>query len=234
VFSSDPNNVGAVVTEIVTRLRQLPDLNTQSVRCLRRRFTKHLAKAEPEVVVQIARRLLARTGFHYRFVAYELISHHRKALHSLQKHELVELADTLDSWAAVDTFALYIAGPCWRERQVQDSVIEGWARSKDRWWRRAALVCTVALNSKARGGIGDTQRTLKICRMLVSDRDDMVVKAQSWALRELGARDTQAVQKFLAQHESTLASRVLREVRNKLTTGLKNPRRRPQKSTKGT
>ena len=225
MFTSDPNNVDEVVTEIVTRLNQLPDLSTQPVRSLRRQFTRHLAKAEPQVVVEIARRLLARTGFHYRFVAYELISHHRTALHSLRKDKLVELADTLDSWAAVDTFGLYLAGPCWRERQVPDSLIETWARSKDRWWRRAALVCTVALNSKARGGSGDTERTLKICRMLVSDRDDMVVKAQSWALRELGERDRQAVQKFLAQHESTLASRVLREVQNKLTTGLKNPRK---------
>jgi hypothetical protein len=32
------------------------------------------------------------------------------------------------------------------------------------------------------------------------------------------------VQTFLKQHESVLAKRVLREVKNKLTTGLKNPR----------
>ena len=225
MFTSDPNNVDAVVAEIVAQLRQLPDLSAQPLRSLRRQFTRHLAKAEREVVVDIGRRLLARSGFHYRFVAYELISHHPEALRSLHEDELVELAATLDSWAAVDTFALYLAGPCWRERQVPDSLIERWARSKDRWWRRTALVCTVALNSKARGGSGDTERTLEICRMLVSDRDDMVVKAQSWALRELGRRDPKVVKKFLAEHESTLAPRVLREVQNKLTTGLKNPRR---------
>jgi hypothetical protein len=44
-------------------------------------------------------------------------------------------------------------------------------------------------------------------------RLDMVVKALSWAVRE-----------FLAENENVLAKRVLREVRNKLTTGLKNPR----------
>jgi len=225
MFISDPNNVDEVVAEIVAQLRQLPDLSAQPVRALRRQFSRHLAKAEPEVLVEIGRRLLLRSGFHYRFVAYELISQHRQALRSLHEAELVALADTLDSWAAVDTFALYLAGPCWRERQVPDSLIETWSKSKDRWWRRTALVCTVALNSKARGGSGDTKRTLKICRMLVSDRDDMVVKALSWALRELGERDRQAVRKFLTEHESKLASRVLREVQNKLTTGLKNPRR---------
>ena len=60
--------------------------------------------------------------------------------------------------------------------------------------------------------------------MLVHDRDDMVVKAMSWALRALAVRDPKAVERFLAQNREALAPRVLREVRNKLTTGLKNPK----------
>jgi len=193
---------------------------------LRRQFTKQPAKAEPEFVIEIGRRLLAQEGSYRRFVAYELVSHHRQALGSLRGRELVELAQTLDSWVSVNTFALYLAGPCWREGQVPDRLIEAWAKSGDRWWRRTALVCTVALNSKARGGWGDTKRTLKICRMLLADRDDMVVKAQSWALREVAVRDPEAVHKFLSTHKHRLAARVLREVRNRLTTGLKNPRPR--------
>src|SRR6202035_1489210 len=102
---------------------------------------------------------------------------------------LKQLGRNLDSWAAVDTFACYLAGPAWREHQVPDSLILGWARSANRWWRRTALVCTVALNNQARGGRGDSERTLRICRTLVHDRDDMVVKAMSWALRELAKRD---------------------------------------------
>ena len=96
-------------------------------------------------------------------------------------------------------------------------------RAQNRWWRRAALVSTVPLNRKTVGGNGDAQRTLRICHMLRHDRDDMVIKALSWALRELAKRDAKAVREFLMQYESELAPRVLREVRNKLTTGLKEP-----------
>jgi 3-methyladenine DNA glycosylase AlkD len=85
-------------------------------------------------------------------------------------------------------------------------------------------VSTVALNNKARGGSGDTDRTLMICDMLVEDRDDMVVKALSWALRELSKRDPEAVRKFMQENKRRLAPRVTREVNNKLQTGLKNPR----------
>jgi len=125
----------------------------------------------------------------------------------------------------VDTFACYVAGPAWRERQIADTVIRQWAASPDRWWRRAAVVCTVALNNKARGGHGDASRTIDICRRVIADRDDMVVKALSWALRELAKRDPSAARTFVKTHEPQLPPRVRREVANKLKTGRKQPRR---------
>jgi 3-methyladenine DNA glycosylase AlkD len=54
----------------------------------------------------------------------------------------------------------------------------------------------------------------------------MVVKAMSWVLRELAVHNPQAVRQFLTEYDEVLAARVKREVRNKLRTGLKNPRRR--------
>ena len=47
----------------------------------------------------------------------------------------------------------------------------------------------------------------------------MVVKALSWALRELVPHDPEAVRRFLAAYEERLAARVKQEVRSKLTTG---------------
>ena len=57
------------------------------------------------------------------------------------------------------------------------------------------------------------------------DRDPMVFKALSWALRELAKRDAQLVSEFLKKERNKLAPQVLREVQNKLATGLKNPRK---------
>ena len=53
----------------------------------------------------------------------------------------------------------------------------------------------------------------------------MVVKALSWALRTLAARDPDAARAFLGAHGDVLAARVRREVLHKLETGLKQPRR---------
>jgi len=50
----------------------------------------------------------------------------------------------------------------------------------------------------------------------------MVVKAMSWALRALAGKDPAAVKRYLTAHHAVLAPRVIREVRNKLDTGLKS------------
>lgn len=111
-----------------------------------------------------------------------------------------------------------------------------WTESKDRWWRRAAVVSTVPLDNRARGATdpaGEAARTLAVCRALANDRDDMVVKAISWALRELGnsgpegredQRAAKPVQAFLAEQGGALAPRVRREVVAKLETGLEHPK----------
>jgi 3-methyladenine DNA glycosylase AlkD len=78
---------------------------------------------------------------------------------------------------------------------------------------------------KSRGGRGDVPRTLNICRLLVQDREPMVVKGLSWALRALISVDRDAVEGFLRDHGDSLPPLVRREVTNKLETGKKNPRR---------
>jgi 3-methyladenine DNA glycosylase AlkD len=200
-------------------------LNTPAIRAVRREFSKQLSKAPAKLIIQIAQGLTGDSDIMHRFFAYELILLHKQALASLNTTILLELGQGLNTWGAVDTFACYLAGPVWRQGQISDALIKRWARSPDRWWRRAAVVSTVPLNNTARGGIGDTARTLMICEMLVGDRDDMVVKALSWALRELTKRDPRSVRQFLLKHANELSPRVVKEVKNKLETGLKNPRK---------
>jgi 3-methyladenine DNA glycosylase AlkD len=221
--------IGSSVSEweqaVLGELKASPGLNTAEIRAVRCKFTKALSKASPELVIELARRLMKRGNTIHRFVASELIQFHRLAFLNLNKQLMEEFSVGLDSWGAVDVFSCYLSGPAWREGLIDDRLIRDWTRSTNRWLRRAALVSTVPLNSKARGGSGEKQRTLAICEMLVSDRDDMVVKALSWALRELSKRDPDSVRKFVAQHSKVLSPRVTREVNNKLRTGLKNPKR---------
>lgn len=212
-----------VASDIDFAIRTLRVQDTSSIRTVRRRFSRRLEKTDGRFVLDVATALLKKHG--HRWVAYELLAAHKAAFRSIGEKELEKLGAGINSWWTVDAFARVLSGPAWLKCQVRDSLILRWARSKDLWWRRAALVSTVALNIRSDGGYGDTARTLKICRILVNDREDMIVKALSWALRALAVPCPDAVRRFLREHDSHLAARVKREVGSKLTTGLKNPRR---------
>ena len=225
--SEEPVTAGvpALAEEIDDRLSNLVGgAATAELREVRREFTHRLKAAAPHVVIELASLLIDVPQSAYRFIAYELIHHHPAALSHLNAWQLEQLGRGIASWGAVDCFAVFLAGPVWRDRRVPNSLIHGWARSADRWWRRAALVSTVPLNSKSRGGTGDAYRTLQVCRLLEDDGDLMVAKAMSWALRELAKRDPRAVRDYLAARKDVLPAIVLREVTNKLRTGVKNPK----------
>ena len=196
-----------------------------TVRAVRRRHSRSWAARPADFVLAAARRIAEQRSL--RWAAYELIRFHRAAFASLDDRFLADLAVGLDSWDSVDAFARTLSGPAWAHGRMSDSLVDRWSASPDRWLRRAALVSTVSLNRPREGGRVDAPRTLAICERLVADRDDMVVKALSWALRELSRQDPESVRAFIARHEAGLAPRVKREVANKLRTGLKNPGRRP-------
>lgn len=198
-------------------------LKTADFRAVRKEISAEIT-GEPRAAVMRLAFDLVRTGEIGRFFAHELVACHSEALSGITPAEMTRLAHGLSDWGGVDSFCCYLAGPAWREGRIPDRLIHAWARSPDRWWRRAALVATVPLNLKSRGGTGDARRTLAVCERLAADRDDMVVKAMSWALRALAVRDPAAVAQFVKRHDGELAARVMREVRNKLTTGLKNPK----------
>ena len=214
VAELDPDTLA---TEIDREIRALPAQMVQPVRAVRRAWSRRLRSAPPDAVVALAVALVDRQ----RWVAYELVYAHPGGLDSLGVAEVERLGRGMRDWGAVDAFGCSVSGPAWRLGALADGVIQRWAASPDRWWRRAALVSTVPLNLRSRGGTGDAGRTLDICRRLAGDHDDMVVKALSWALRELVVWDPEAVRGFLDAHREVLAPRVTREVRSKLETGRK-------------
>jgi 3-methyladenine DNA glycosylase AlkD len=201
----------------------LPVHNTVTERAICKKYSALLRQAPPAYVHDFARHLLFTHG--HRWQAYEIIAAHKAAFQSLGSAELEELGRGIDSWWSVDSFARTLSGPAWVAGLVPDELMVKWAGSPDLWWRRAALVSTVAFNIRSHGGTGDVGRTLSICRLLAADHEDMVIKALSWALRELVYFDPQAVEGFLKENEPALAGRVKREVGSKLRTGLKNPKR---------
>jgi 3-methyladenine DNA glycosylase AlkD len=207
-FPSSLENLGVAVAEM---------------RAVVREARSALKGADPAAALRLARAVVAQGTLEGRQAAYEILAGHPGALETATARDIETLGRGIDNWASVDGFACFVAGPAWRNARVSDRDVIRWARSRDRWWRRAAVVATVPLNLKSRGGTGDRRRTLMILDEVADDRDPMVAKAVSWALRTLISHDRNAVGRYLRTHGAKLPAVVKREVANKLRTGKKNP-----------
>src|SRR5215813_9565648 len=96
----------------------------------------------------------------------------------------------INSWDLVDSSAPQIVGGfLWdKDRKLLYSL----ARSQSLWERRIAVLATFHFIKH-----GEFAETLKIARMLLTDRHDLIHKAVGWMLREVGKRDQTVAENFL-------------------------------------
>jgi len=172
--------------------------------------------------IEIAKELSDSGIIECFMIACDFLRTDKHLLIDATKEDIKYFNKGLDNWASVDCFGVYVYGNAWRLGILNNEDIIELIRDKDYWQRRLGVVSTIPLNQKAHGGLGDPQRTLMICEMVKDDYHDMVVKAVSWALRELAKREPEIVKDFLLKNESVLHKRILREVRNKIFYGKKN------------
>ncbi|MBP7507997.1 MAG: DNA alkylation repair protein [Prolixibacteraceae bacterium] len=219
--SGDPSRIKFNETMIPTALKVA---GLQGVD--EKRIVKELMKKAKGLTsrgkIEIAKELSDSGIIECFMIACDFLRSDKQLLIEATKADIKYFNKGLDNWASVDCYGVYVHGNAWRLGILDDEDIIELIRDKDYWQRRLGVVSTIPLNQKAHGGLGDSIRTLMICEMVKEDYHDMVVKAVSWALRELAKRESGIVKEFLLKHESVLHKRILREVRNKIFYGKKN------------
>jgi len=170
-------------------------------------------------VIQLAKELVDTNIYECRFIAYKLIGRNKKVLSRMTVDDMENLRKGLDNWESVDCFALLISGILWSEDVITDKMVVSWAKSENLWERRLALATTVGLNMKTNGIKASPKKTIMICNLLLDDKADMVIKALSWAIRELAEVDRNSAKEYFKENYNKFAPRVKREVRAKLEPG---------------
>jgi 3-methyladenine DNA glycosylase AlkD len=91
----------------------------------------------------------------------------------------------VSTWADHDALASYLLGPMIAEETKRARVVFTWAKSKNRWFRRAAAVSLIRAirEQKCR------REVVQISNLLLADKDDMVQKGLGWLLREAAKYD---------------------------------------------
>lgn len=218
---ADPERIKTSKTMFPTKMEVLGVTNPVMKELLKKWWIE-LKSWPPEKLLDFAKKLVDTQIFECNQVAFELLWKNKKALSELTLADLEILGKNMDNWVTTDTFSVMLSGWAWRNNQITDTDILKWLNAENLWWRRTAIVSTVGMNLKSRGGPGDTDKTIMICEKVVDNREDMIVKALSWALRELSKADKPAVEEFMEKYDSRLAGRVRREVYTKLKTGTKS------------
>lgn len=110
----------------------------------------------------------------------------------------------INNWDLVDATAGYILGAYLDGKSK--SVLWKLARSKLLWERRMSIIATLCYIVQGQSG-----PTLKIARMLLKDRHDLIHKAVGWMLREVGKRCSQAEEEaFLKKYAAIMPRTMLR------------------------
>jgi 3-methyladenine DNA glycosylase AlkD len=201
---------------------QVIGVNVPNLKIVLTELSKLTKSFENQKKLELIKLLIDENIFELQQVAFEYLQTEKNLYKSLTKEFIESIEKNLDNWLSVDYFGAIVVGCAWRENLISTEKVKQYLKSNDFWIRRIAVVATVSLNQKARGGFGDSKRTLEICQLVVDDHNEMIVKALSWALRELSKIDKDSVIEFINGNKNSLHKKVLREVNNKLETGLKN------------
>jgi 3-methyladenine DNA glycosylase AlkD len=109
----------------------------------------------------------------------------------------------INNWDLVDLSAHHIVGNFLMDKSK--APLYELARSNDLWQKRIAMLATFSFIRHS-----DFEPTLKIARLLLLDKHDLIHKAVGWMLREFGKRDIKAEEGFLRRYCALMPRTMLR------------------------
>ncbi len=109
----------------------------------------------------------------------------------------------INNWDLVDSSAEHIVVAYLQDKNRRPLV--ELAKSSNLWERRIAIMATFHFIKRR-----DFAETLRVARMLLSDREDLIHKAVGWMLREVGKRDVSLEKTFLQAHYRQMPRVMLR------------------------
>lgn len=161
-----------------------------------------------EDAIALCELLLPRPELEAKGVAILLLRRYRRTYPPalFEKTHRWLRADYLDSWASVDALCPEVIGALLDAHPGRLAQLERWARSPNRWVRRASIVSLLKLARRAEHEVA----VYAMARRHFASDDDLVQKATGWLLREAGKRDMAALESFLRRHGPQIPRTTLR------------------------
>lgn len=188
---------------------------TAELRKLAVRFRRQmLAEYGLEFLLHVADELFSGRVLEEKAFSVLLLEKQTSKFGNKEFHLFENWLDRVTSWADHDGLAHYLIGPMILADASRAKAVFRWAKSKDRWHRRAAAVSLIQSARKQTG----FQDVIKVSELLLDDEDDMVQKGLGWLLRETAKANASKTVPYLMKIQGRAPRLVLRTACEKLST----------------
>ncbi|MBL7959730.1 DNA alkylation repair protein [bacterium] len=111
-----------------------------------------------------------------------------------------------DNWDTVDTVASHLVGDLVLQNRKHEAILKKWARSKNKWLRRTALLAHLRHKNKT-----NIRRLEETILSMMDERAFFIQKAIGWILRQYAYTDPKRVIQFVRKHSGRLSNLTKRE-----------------------
>jgi 3-methyladenine DNA glycosylase AlkD len=196
-------------------------------RAVRRCRKEILHEREFHFLIEVADQLFSGPVLEEKVAAIFLLENLTAECGDAEFKRFESWLDRISSWADHDGLVHYLVAPMVAAKAARTKFVFRWARSPDRWHRRAACV---ALIRGAREKMFFPE-TVKLSDLLLADNDDMVQKGLGWLLRETAKFDAKRTVPYLMKIRGRAPRLVLRTACETLPTAVKRKILAPREQT---
>ena len=187
---------------------------TAELRKVAVRFRRAMARERGmDFVVHVADKLFSGSYLEEKVFAVFLLEKQTHLFGEKEFKLFTSWLDRVSSWADHDALAHYLLAPMVYAKPTRCREVLRWAKSKNRWRRRAACVALI-LRPEQKKFFGEIVR---LSEQLLPDQDDMVQKGLGWLLREMAKADPKRTIPYLMTIRSRAPRLVLRTACETLT-----------------
>jgi 3-methyladenine DNA glycosylase AlkD len=160
--------------------------DTAELRKFALRFRRSIARERGlDFVVQVADQLFSGQILEEKVMAIFLLEKDARSLSDKEFKRFASWLDRVSSWADHDALVHDLLAPMIAAKPSRSRQVFQWAKSANRWRRRAACVALIR---------GTRERLffdeiVRLSNRLLKDEDDMVQKGLAWLLRETAKAD---------------------------------------------
>jgi 3-methyladenine DNA glycosylase AlkD len=188
--------------DVQSRGWRTADLRRASLRWRR----EILQQSDLKFLLQVADRLFTGKINEEKNVAVFLLENITDKFGDEEFRLLESWLPRISNWSDHDGLVHYLIAPMMLAKPARASRVFRWAKSQDRWFRRAACV---ALIQGTRRKLFFSE-IIRLSAALLSDKDDMVQKGLGWLLRETAKADAARAVPYLMSIRNSAPRLVLR------------------------